>query len=218
MRVSAVLLISTLVTAVVAHDADPDIGRGMVAIVQSHGYSIQRHFVTTADGYILQVFRIPTAIGESSAPSKIKPVVLLQHALLDSSWAYVANQPHQSLGYLLADAGYDVWFGNNRGNVYSTNHTSFPLDSKEFWDFSYDEMALLDLPATVDYILATTKVPTLSYIGHSEAGLLPQCSCRPPFGFSGTSPRREAVSHEPDVGGPHKSDCSRSMPLTRQWV
>lgn len=56
---------------------------------------------------------------------------------LDSSYTWVNNFPSESLGFLLADAGYDVWLSNNRGNVYSTPPS--PPDS--FWDFTYDEMA-----------------------------------------------------------------------------
>jgi pimeloyl-ACP methyl ester carboxylesterase len=76
--------------------------------------------------------------------------------------------PHERLAYILADQGFDVWMGNVRGNIYSTNHVNIPPTSPQFWDFSFDEFARYDLPETVDYILAATGYKTLSYIGHSQ--------------------------------------------------
>jgi hypothetical protein len=41
-------------------------------------------------------------------------------------------------------------------------------NTREFWDFSFFEMGLFDLPANIDYILEATKKNDLTYIGHSQ--------------------------------------------------
>ncbi|KAG8336164.1 hypothetical protein J6590_050364 [Homalodisca vitripennis] len=71
--------------------------------------------------------------------------------------------------YTLADAGFDVWLGNARGNTYSRRHIKYDpdKDENEFWDFSWHEMGYYDLPASIDYILNVTGHERLFYIGHS---------------------------------------------------
>jgi hypothetical protein len=46
------------------------------------------------------------------------------------------NQPELSLPYLLAEAGYDVWMGNTRGNTYGRRHMRLNPEQPEFWNFS----------------------------------------------------------------------------------
>jgi len=36
-------------------------------------------------------------------------------------------------GFLLADAGFDVWLGNVRGNTYSKRHIKYHVDDHRFW-------------------------------------------------------------------------------------
>ncbi|RLN14227.1 hypothetical protein BBI17_009827, partial [Phytophthora kernoviae] len=118
------------------------------------------------------MYRLPKTYAESQAgvESAInKPAVLLQHGLLDSSYTFVCNFRNQSLAYILADAGYDVWLGNNRGTTWSREHLDYSADKgKEFWDFSWEDMGKYDLPAEIEYVLNTTGRSTLSYVGHSE--------------------------------------------------
>jgi pimeloyl-ACP methyl ester carboxylesterase len=143
---------------------DPDTWRNFTEIITSKGYPCEYHEVITTDGYILGTFRIPHG---RNSQTKGRPVLLF-HGLMDNSITWIINMPHESLAYILADQGFDVWMGNVRGNIYSTNHVNIPPTSPQFWDFSFDEFARYDLPETVDYILAATGYKTLSYIGHSQ--------------------------------------------------
>ncbi|KAF9438111.1 hypothetical protein BGZ76_009729 [Entomortierella beljakovae] len=97
----------------------------------------------------------------------IKPVVLLYHGFMMSSEVWVCNlDEERNLAFVLAEAGYDVWLGNSRGNKYSLKHMFIRPEENRFWKFSMDELALFDLPDT--YILKRTGAPSLVYIGFSQ--------------------------------------------------
>ena len=63
--------------------------------------------------------------------------------------------------------GFDVWFGNSRGNKHSKSHRFLDKTIPEYWDFSFQELAFFDQPALIDFILSKTGVNKLTYIGHS---------------------------------------------------
>ena len=92
--------------------------------------------MTTDDGYVITIQRIPAGRKEvfTDVP---KPVIFLQHGLLCSSSNWVTNLPNESFAFILADAGFDVWLGNVRGNTYGLHHLKYPVHSDEFWDFRY---------------------------------------------------------------------------------
>ncbi|KAF9024879.1 cholesterol esterase [Haplosporangium bisporale] len=112
------------------------------------------------------------SIREHPHPKKgdyIKPVVLLYHGFMMCSEVWLCNlDEERNLAFVLAEAGYDVWLGNTRANKYSLKHMFLKPHEQKFWEFSMDELALFDLPDTIDYILGRTGAPSLVYIGFSQ--------------------------------------------------
>ncbi|CAG5055775.1 unnamed protein product [Parnassius apollo] len=135
-----------------------DITLNMNDLVTKYGYPIERHQVTTKDGYVLSMYRIPNN----------GSVVFLMHGLLGSSDDFVVAGPESGLAYLLSTEGYDVWMGNSRGNKHSRQHLILDPSQSAFWDFSWHEIGCYDLPAMIDYVLQATKTNKLKYVGHSQ--------------------------------------------------
>jgi lysosomal acid lipase/cholesteryl ester hydrolase len=55
--------------------------------------------------------------------------------------------------FVLAESGYDVWLGDNRGNRFSLGHKT--LDSRkdrDYWMFSWEQLGLHDVPAFIEQI------------------------------------------------------------------
>ncbi|CAH2102898.1 unnamed protein product [Euphydryas editha] len=138
------------------------------------GYYSEAHSVTTSDGYILEVQRIPFRRFETeeNADKTSKPVVFLMHGLQGSSISYIHLGPELALAYLLADDGYDVWMGNARGGLNSRRHVTLDPDEdrEQFFDYSFEDIGKKDVPEMIDYILQVTGQSQLHYIGHSQGG------------------------------------------------
>ncbi|NXF22889.1 LIPM Lipase, partial [Rhodinocichla rosea] len=136
-----------------------------------HGYPSEEYEVMTEDGYFLSLNRIPLG-KEGTGHSGARSSVLIVHGFCLDGGDWVDNFPENSLAFILADAGHDVWIGNNRGSSWSRRHRSLSTASEEFWDFSFHEMAVYDLPAMVGFILRQTGQQKLFYVGHAQGSSL----------------------------------------------
>ncbi|CAH0547946.1 unnamed protein product [Brassicogethes aeneus] len=146
-------------------------GFSITQFISERGYPVEAHVdIETEDGYLLDMFRIPHGVQENNATdNKSRPAALLMHGLMGSAENFVILGPDKSLAFLLADAGYDVWLGNARGTTHSRKHNTLNPDyDKEFWDFSWHEIGVFDLPAKLDYIMSETNQTEIFYIGHSQ--------------------------------------------------
>lgn len=97
-----------------------------------------------------------------------QPVVLLQHGLMQSAGIFVCNE-EESLAFWLAERGFDVWLGNNRG--FCPHRDYSPCDQR-YWDWGLDELALRDVPAMIMQACTVSGAERLVYIGHSQGSAI----------------------------------------------
>ncbi|XP_003738811.1 lipase member K-like [Galendromus occidentalis] len=139
-----------------------------VGLIRKHRYPVEHFPVLTKDGFLLSLVRIPLSRGiPRSFKTEPGPPVLLVHGIISSADDWVLNTPQNSPGFLLSDAGYDVWLINTRGTPYS-KHLKHRRNSKQFWDFSFDEIGNFDIPAAIDFVLHHTGHPQLTILGWSQ--------------------------------------------------
>ncbi|GAA0154643.1 lipase [Lithospermum erythrorhizon] len=137
--------------------------------VRFHGYTCQEFEVITDDDYILSVQRIPH--GRAGGNGTRGPPVLLQHGVLVDGLTWLLNSPEESLAYILADNGYDVWVSNIRGTRFSRRHVTLSPNSRAYWNWSWDDLITHDLPSIINLIFKQTG-QKIHYVGHSLGTLM----------------------------------------------
>lgn len=178
--------------------------------IKKYGYPVENYEVETADGYILQMYRIPSMRCD-------KPPVLIQHGIIGSSDHFVITGPKQGLIFQLYEAGYDVWLANSRGNIYTKKHKYLSPGSQQFWNYTFHELAIYDLPAMIDNILRFTSKSKLHYIGHSQGTttILILLSERPEYNRKIQSATLMApVAYLGNLKDPHMSSIFRNIGFT----
>ncbi|XP_054818021.1 triacylglycerol lipase 2-like [Prosopis cineraria] len=138
------------------------------SMVETQGYTCEEHKVTTKDGYILSLQRIPEGRSGKKAD---KPPVLLQHGLFVDAVSWLLSSPDESLAFILSDNGFDVWLGNTRGTRYSSAHTSLSPIDRAYWEWSWEELSSYDLHALVHYVYNHTG-QKIYYTGHSQGTVI----------------------------------------------
>ncbi|ODM92615.1 Lipase 3 [Orchesella cincta] len=142
---------------------DQDADKSIIQISVENGYEIQSYKVTTSDGYILTMFRIPG--GFKSPARNGKPSVLLLHGWGNSCEIWIALPNDKNLAFMLADAGYDVWLGAFEARLAWTGCVI-----KCAFSISFHEIGIYDIPTMVDQILMVSGNDKIFVIGHSMGG------------------------------------------------
>lgn len=172
---------------------------------RSH-YEYEEHYVVSDDGYITLLVRVINPLVER-ADLRGPPVMLYHGANIDQS-AYLLSSSKQhhpefyprydcdgqltssnrSLGFMLANNGYDVWLigtrGSNelnqgytndlesvRGNAnFNLTEENFELvkkNRKKYWSYGLDEIIKYEIRAQIDEVLRLTGANEVSLLSFS---------------------------------------------------
>lgn len=164
------------------------VGDAVVELIKTAEYPVEVHYVQTSDGFKLRLHRIPAGVRKlnyeistdsdskesnwtihqnESSVSQLEPIFLM-HGLFCAATMWVAEGSDKSLGFMLADAGYDVWMLSARATSFSATHKHLDPQSKKYWDYSWHEIGYYDIPTAIEYVLKKTNKKKVRYVGHSQ--------------------------------------------------
>jgi lysosomal acid lipase/cholesteryl ester hydrolase len=63
-----------------------------------------------------------------------------------------------------------MWFASFRGSVYSS-HVDLTEKDPDYWDYSFDEFALFDIPTVIEYVIKATNYQKVAVLAHSQGTL-----------------------------------------------
>jgi pimeloyl-ACP methyl ester carboxylesterase len=129
------------------------------------GYDVEEYKITTKDGFVLVLHRLVDCTESSEQRSDRYPVLLI-HGLMQSSAAYCTSGD-SSLGLTLFRKGYDVWLGNNRCG-FNPSHVVYSRMNPRMWQWGIKQMATMDVPCMIDFILDHTRASKVAITGHSQ--------------------------------------------------
>ncbi|XP_065871851.1 triacylglycerol lipase 1-like [Euphorbia lathyris] len=141
-------------------------GNLCTTLIGAAGYPCSQQTVETKDGYLLSLQRVSSSNNRTLVRTCGPPVLLL-HGLFVAGDTWFLNSKDDSLGFILADQGFDVWVANFRGTSFSFGNAFLSPKDKEFWSWSWEDLAQYDLPVILDYIYSITN-KKIRIIGHSQ--------------------------------------------------
>ncbi|KAH9306951.1 hypothetical protein KI387_011355, partial [Taxus chinensis] len=101
--------------------------------VWSKGYDCSEFLVPTKDGFLLSVQRMSSRRFRTSH----KEPAFLYHGIMQGGEGWLLDEPKESLAFILADSGYDVWIGNSRTTMFSYGHTTYNRNQRVHKHFSF---------------------------------------------------------------------------------
>lgn len=162
-------------------------------LIVTRGFDVEEFDVISEHAYNLKVYRIVNPLAD---PKTLHPVPVVAHhgVNLDMShmmynsinarprkpnpneritlYAMENGTDDKNLYFHLSNNNYDVWLLECRGSTdraMKRLKNSGDRSHKSYWDWSIDDLALLDLPTQIDFVLMKTKQEKVSYIAYSQS-------------------------------------------------
>ncbi|XP_044757864.1 lipase member K-like [Coccinella septempunctata] len=122
---------------------NPDMYLDSPQILEKYFGKYEVHEIPTEDGYFVTTFRVPR--------NNSRGTILFRHIATSDAIIWLGFGK-DSIAYYYWQRGYELWLTNTRGTDYSTKHVNLTINDYAFWNFSFHEIGIYDLRASLKYI------------------------------------------------------------------